>query len=222
LWLIKVWFSASTFVVKSATFAKPETVRHMRTNQYIHSTFIYIATIFILAFSSASENPALKIDFKCTDSETGKRIYGVSIDITINDSSELRYSTDSSGRCRNINLPNGNLYTIVCSHPNYLNKKIQLNLRDYPDSLISKNIEVPIELSFTPGYIIKNCDCANELYKMTMVSGGYNSSTSDLDWKINSTYTDKLRKCRQQEEDRRKNIKLQNEQELLDKEKQKK
>jgi hypothetical protein len=26
LWLIKVWFSASTFVVKTATFAKPETV----------------------------------------------------------------------------------------------------------------------------------------------------------------------------------------------------
>jgi hypothetical protein len=26
LWLIKVWFSAQTFVVKIATFAKPETV----------------------------------------------------------------------------------------------------------------------------------------------------------------------------------------------------
>jgi hypothetical protein len=26
LWLIKVWFSASTFVVKIATFAKPKTV----------------------------------------------------------------------------------------------------------------------------------------------------------------------------------------------------
>jgi hypothetical protein len=26
LWLIKVWFSASTFVVKIATFAKPENV----------------------------------------------------------------------------------------------------------------------------------------------------------------------------------------------------
>ena len=26
LWLIKGWFSASTFVVKIATFAKPETV----------------------------------------------------------------------------------------------------------------------------------------------------------------------------------------------------
>jgi len=26
LWLNKVWFSASTFVVKIATFAKPETV----------------------------------------------------------------------------------------------------------------------------------------------------------------------------------------------------
>ena len=28
LWLIKVWFSASTFVVKIATFAKPETVSY--------------------------------------------------------------------------------------------------------------------------------------------------------------------------------------------------
>ena len=28
LWLIKVWFSASTFVVKIATFAKPETVTY--------------------------------------------------------------------------------------------------------------------------------------------------------------------------------------------------
>jgi hypothetical protein len=28
LWLIKVWFSASTFVVKIATFAKPENVVH--------------------------------------------------------------------------------------------------------------------------------------------------------------------------------------------------
>jgi hypothetical protein len=26
LWLIKVWFSASTFVVKIPTFAKPQTV----------------------------------------------------------------------------------------------------------------------------------------------------------------------------------------------------
>ena len=26
LWLIKVWFFASTFVVKIATFAKPETI----------------------------------------------------------------------------------------------------------------------------------------------------------------------------------------------------
>jgi hypothetical protein len=30
LWLIKVWFSASTFVVKIATFAKPETVMSKR------------------------------------------------------------------------------------------------------------------------------------------------------------------------------------------------
>jgi hypothetical protein len=30
LWLIKVWFTASTFVVKIATFAKPETIMHKR------------------------------------------------------------------------------------------------------------------------------------------------------------------------------------------------
>jgi hypothetical protein len=35
LWLIKVWFSASTFVVKIATFAKPENVsgQHGKTLQ---------------------------------------------------------------------------------------------------------------------------------------------------------------------------------------------
>jgi hypothetical protein len=39
LWLIKVWFSASTFVVKIATFAKPQNVssnlkeRHSQTNK---------------------------------------------------------------------------------------------------------------------------------------------------------------------------------------------
>jgi len=33
-WLIKVWFSASTFVVKIATFAKPENViGHFRTTE---------------------------------------------------------------------------------------------------------------------------------------------------------------------------------------------
>jgi hypothetical protein len=33
-WLIKVWFSASTFVVKIATFAKPENVtcKHKKEN----------------------------------------------------------------------------------------------------------------------------------------------------------------------------------------------
>jgi hypothetical protein len=36
LWLIKVWFSASTFVLKIATFAKPETViGHQRTDNII-------------------------------------------------------------------------------------------------------------------------------------------------------------------------------------------
>jgi len=33
LWLIKVWFSASTFVVKIATFAKPENVSGKRKRQ---------------------------------------------------------------------------------------------------------------------------------------------------------------------------------------------
>jgi len=33
LWLIKHWFSASTFVVKIATFAKPETVMGKFKNQ---------------------------------------------------------------------------------------------------------------------------------------------------------------------------------------------
>jgi hypothetical protein len=33
LWLIKVWFSASTFVVKIATFAKPENVMGKFENQ---------------------------------------------------------------------------------------------------------------------------------------------------------------------------------------------
>jgi hypothetical protein len=44
LWLIKVWFSASTFVVKIATFAKPQNVsgHSMKT----------IVTILILTFSS--------------------------------------------------------------------------------------------------------------------------------------------------------------------------
>jgi hypothetical protein len=33
LWLIKHWFSAATFVVKIATFAKPETVSgHAKTD----------------------------------------------------------------------------------------------------------------------------------------------------------------------------------------------
>jgi hypothetical protein len=34
LWLIKVWFSASTFVVKIATFAKPENVGGKHWGQY--------------------------------------------------------------------------------------------------------------------------------------------------------------------------------------------
>jgi hypothetical protein len=34
LWLIKVWFSASTFVVKIATFAKPENVMHNKKQKH--------------------------------------------------------------------------------------------------------------------------------------------------------------------------------------------
>jgi hypothetical protein len=38
LWLIKVWFSASTFVVKIATFAKPENVmRQCRKTKKTHN-----------------------------------------------------------------------------------------------------------------------------------------------------------------------------------------
>ena len=39
LWLIKVWFSASTFVVKIATFAKPETVSGKLMTHQIDKTY---------------------------------------------------------------------------------------------------------------------------------------------------------------------------------------
>jgi hypothetical protein len=40
LWLIKVWFSASTFVVKIATFAKPEIVSSKTPSEFFW-TFYY-------------------------------------------------------------------------------------------------------------------------------------------------------------------------------------
>jgi hypothetical protein len=39
LWLIKVWFSASTFVVKIATFAKLQTVCDLKDNQFDYPCF---------------------------------------------------------------------------------------------------------------------------------------------------------------------------------------
>jgi hypothetical protein len=48
LWLIKVWFSASTFVVKIATFAKPQNV--MRNTLKILKTFVAV-----LLFASCSD-----------------------------------------------------------------------------------------------------------------------------------------------------------------------
>jgi len=42
LWLIKVWFSASTFVVQIATFAKPETVTSKRSETLPISKFFYL------------------------------------------------------------------------------------------------------------------------------------------------------------------------------------
>jgi hypothetical protein len=42
LWLIKVWFSASTFVVKIATFAKPETVRAKTGNFDVPTMFVQL------------------------------------------------------------------------------------------------------------------------------------------------------------------------------------
>jgi hypothetical protein len=51
LWLIKVWFSASTFVVKIATFAKPETVRCKPLD--IVMTKILIIFIFVFVFIKA-------------------------------------------------------------------------------------------------------------------------------------------------------------------------
>ena len=47
LWLIKVWFSASTFVVKIATFAKPETVNTHILKKTLLNIFVFISTISI-------------------------------------------------------------------------------------------------------------------------------------------------------------------------------
>ncbi|TRX22119.1 hypothetical protein FNW25_04515 [Flavobacterium franklandianum] len=42
MWLIKVWFSASTFVVKIATFAKPETVKNSK------KKYLWLLAIFLI------------------------------------------------------------------------------------------------------------------------------------------------------------------------------
>jgi hypothetical protein len=49
LWLIKVWFSASTFVVKIATFAKPENVTLIPTSSYPSFTTEHISFIPAIA-----------------------------------------------------------------------------------------------------------------------------------------------------------------------------
>ena len=61
LWLIKVWFSASTFVVKIATFAKPETVSSKRLTTIMkRQTYIIFALFLITAFTSCTlDNDAL-------------------------------------------------------------------------------------------------------------------------------------------------------------------
>jgi len=45
LWLIKVWFSASTFVMKIATFAKHQTVvPHCRSRSHIQAHLVFADT----------------------------------------------------------------------------------------------------------------------------------------------------------------------------------
>lgn len=44
LWLIKVWFSASTFVVKIATFAKPQNVSSQCKKTTTQQTICYLKT----------------------------------------------------------------------------------------------------------------------------------------------------------------------------------
>jgi hypothetical protein len=51
---MKVWFSASTFVVKIATFAKPETV-----------TSTTILALLVFAFSSQAHTPLNKTQDLC-------------------------------------------------------------------------------------------------------------------------------------------------------------
>jgi pyrroloquinoline quinone (PQQ) biosynthesis protein C len=47
LWLIKVWFFASTFVVKIATFAKPETVgSDFREHLYYETNYLFSNSFF--------------------------------------------------------------------------------------------------------------------------------------------------------------------------------
>jgi hypothetical protein len=51
LWLIKVWFSASTFVVKIATFAKPENVigdAHLTFPWDVRDVFVGLICVFFV------------------------------------------------------------------------------------------------------------------------------------------------------------------------------
>ncbi|MBL0145374.1 MAG: hypothetical protein IPP48_06080 [Chitinophagaceae bacterium] len=52
MWLIEHWFSASTFVVKIATFAKPENVvRNNLTSHFMWQNFAMLGDQYLVAYS---------------------------------------------------------------------------------------------------------------------------------------------------------------------------
>jgi CRP-like cAMP-binding protein len=73
LWLITVWFSAATFVVKFATFAKPEFLLARRTktskrqNQEMQKLIEYLKNVIQLA-----DNDFMLLESKCTEIEFEK------------------------------------------------------------------------------------------------------------------------------------------------------
>jgi hypothetical protein len=73
LWLIKHWFSASTFVVKIATFAKPETdVKNRPSGQFFTSSPRYAGNVKPSLLShDVLTSPAL-LDFPSRASSLGK------------------------------------------------------------------------------------------------------------------------------------------------------
>ena len=70
LWLIKIWFTASTFVVKFATFAKPETV----TSNYM-KTLLTLTILTLTTFGCA--NKQTPKDEKSTVTETQEKTYPI-------------------------------------------------------------------------------------------------------------------------------------------------